>query len=86
MVIAPPSAQSAMNSSMPPANDAATRKPVPATSPTSITGRGPIPSSTRPETMLSAAPSRYEAINAALAGPEAQPSSSWIGPTMIPKP
>ena len=76
MVIAPPAPQSGMKSQTLPANEAATSRPVPPIRPTASTGRGPIESSTRPETMLAAAPSRYEAMKAALVAPEDQPSSS----------
>ena len=75
-----------MNSQMFSAYEAAIRKIVPTISPVHSTGRGPSASSTRPETSDVAAPSRYEPIKAALTAADDQPSSSCIGPVMIPKP
>ena len=75
-----------MNNQMFSEYEAAIRKTVPTINPVHSTGRGPSASRTRPETSEAAAPNRYEPMNAALTAAEDQPSSSWIGPAMIPNP
>ena len=78
--------QKTMNNQMLSEYEAAIRKTVPTISPVQSTGRGPKLSRMRPETSDAAAPSRYEPMKAALTAAEDQPSSSWIGPAMIPNP